>query len=248
MKAWVIFVLSLIAGTASAQSLTLSPAVVPLGGKPGQSTQQHLRLFNGTSQTMTFDLRAKDVDVRAGPRVFVDAGELAGSVAATAVFSSRRVVVPPGDEVAVDVTLTLPANIRQRAVILLFQSSTRIAGGKALAAIGTLITFDLAGTSSVTPGDVVATPPTASTNAAVSVPVVNDGREPVIVRGAAAILDERGALRGKVTLDQRRLLPGEASALAAELASELSAGTYKVVATIESGKRVWTRTVALTVP
>lgn len=248
MKAWVILVLSLIANTALAQSLTLSPAVVPLGGKPGQSTQQHLRLFNGTSQKIAFDLHAKDVAVRGGRRVFVDPGELAGSVAATAVFSTRHVVVAPGDEAEVDVTLTLPSNIQQRAVVLLFQSATRIGDSKASVSIGTLVTFDLAGTPSVTPGELVATPPTASTNAAVSVPLVNDGSEPMIVRGAAAILDERGALRGKVILDQRRLLPGETSALAAELASELSAGTYRVVATIESGKRVWTRTIALTVP
>jgi hypothetical protein len=235
------------ASAASAQSLTLSPAVVPLGGKPGQSTHQHLTLFNGTRVPLAFAVRAKDVVVRGGKRQFIQAGDLAGSVAATAVFSAATVSLQPGEERSIDLTLTLPAAISQRAVVIIFEGTTRVSGTTTVS-IGSLLTFDLAGTVSVAPGVLAATPPTASTNAAVSLPIANDGTEPTIVRAAAVIIGATGALRGKLALEPRRLLPGEAAEMRAELAGDLPPGTYRVVATVETGKRSWARTTELVVP
>ena len=243
----VLFALLLASASASAQSLTLSPAVVPLAGKPGQSTQQRVTLFNGTHLPLAFVVRAKDVIVHAGQRQFVEAGDLAGSVAATAVLSTSSVSLQPGEERSVDVTLTLPARVKQRAVVILFEGTTRISGTTTVS-IGSLLTFDLSGTVSVAPGELVATPPTASTNAVVSLPIASDGTEPTIVRAAAAILGKNGTLRGKLVLDSRRLLPGEQAVMRAEFAGDLTPGTYRVIATVESGKRAWTRTTELVVP
>jgi hypothetical protein len=243
----VLIALLFASASASAQSLTLSPAVVPLGGKPGQSTQQRLTLFNGTRLPLAFVVRAKDVVVQGGTRHFVQAGDIVGSVAATAAFSTTQVSLQPGEERVVDVTLTLPAGVSQRAVVILFEGTTRVSG-TATVSIGSLLTFDLAGTISVAPGSLAATPPTSSTNAAVSIPITNDGTEPTIVRAAAAIIGPSGALRGKLVIDPRRLLPGEHSVLQAEFAGDLAPGTYRVIATIETGKRAWTRTVELVVP
>lgn len=121
VRACIVLQLVLCCATAAAQSLTLSPAVVPLGGRPGNSTKQTLTLFNGTSHALAFDLHAKDVVVRDGKRVFVEAGDIASSIAATAVFSERRVALRPGEERSVDVTLTVPKRVRHRAVVILFQ-------------------------------------------------------------------------------------------------------------------------------
>jgi hypothetical protein len=233
--------------SASAQSLTLSPAVVPLGGKPGQSTHQRLTLLNGTHLPLAFAVRAKDVVVQGGKRQFIDAGDLAGSVAATAVFSDTAVSLQPGEERSIDVTLTLPARVTQRAVVIVFEGTTRVAGTTTVS-IGSLLTFDLSGAVSVAPGELAATPPSASANAVVSLPIANDGHEPTIVRAAAAIISPNGSLRGKLSLDSRRLLPGENSELRAEFAGDLAPGTYRVFATVESGKRSWTRTTELVVP
>lgn len=247
IRAAIIVAVTLASGAAAAQSLTLSPAVVPLGGHPGQSTSQRLTLHNGTGQPLGFTMVARDVVVRDGARVFVDAGELRGSVAATAVFSTHTLLVGPGEERSVDVTLTLLPQMTSRAVVVLFQGTTRI-GGNATVSIGSLLTFDLAGKLSLSPGELGAAPPTASSNAAVTVPVVNDGTEPAVVRGAAAILGEGGAVVGKLAIDPHRLLPGERAVLRADYPGELPAGHYRVVATLESAKRAWTRTTELVVP
>jgi hypothetical protein len=246
-RALVIVCLVLAGGTAAAQSLTLSPAVVPLLGRPGQSTTQHLTLFNGTSQAHSFELVAKDVVVRDGQRQFVDAGELRGSIAATAVFSARSLRVPPGQERAVDVTVTLPAQMPCRAIVVMFQGTTLI-GGRATASIGSLLTFDLAGRLSISPGGLQVAPPTTSTNARFTIPVINDGTEPTIVRGVAAILDASGALVGKVAIEPHRLLPGERAELHADYPGELRTGSYRIAATIESAKRAWSRSAGLDVP
>lgn len=247
IRALIVLAMLLSSSIAAAQSITLSPAVVPLGGRAGQSTSQRLSLFNGTSRAMTFTVSAKDVVIREGRRVFVAAGELRGSVAATAAFSSSTLQVGPGEERSIEVTVTLPAQMTNRAVVILFQSTTRI-GVNATASLGTLLTFELSGKVSVAPGELQVVAPSASTNAVFRLPVANDGTEPAIVRGAAVVLDERGALVAKVALPQRRLLPGERTALETEFAGALASGHYRVVATIDGAQRAWTRTTELTVP
>lgn len=243
----ILLVLVVLGGSAAAQSLTLSPAVVPLGGRPGQSTTQRLTLVNGTAHALRFALIAQDVVVREGARVFVDAGDEPGSIAATAVFSTRTLSLRPGEERAVTVTLTLPTQMRHRAVVILFQGTTRIRG-RTTVSIGSLLTFDLAGRHSIDAGELLAEPPLPSANAAFSIPITNDGTEPAIVRGAAAILGARGILIGKISLDARRLLPGERTALRTDYPGDLPSGSYQVVATIASADRSWTRTTQLTVP
>jgi hypothetical protein len=99
----------------------------------------------------------------------------------------------------------------------------------------------------VASGELQATAATASTNAAFAIPVTNDGSEPMIARAAVAIVGPSGNLVGKATLQPQRLLPGERAALRAEYPGELAAGTYRAIATLESGGRAWTRTAELVV-
>lgn len=240
----VLVLLVLCGGSAAAGSLTLSPAVVPLGGQLGQSTKQQLTLFNGTDQALAFELQARDVVVRDGKRVFVEPGEIAGSVAATAVFSIRQLTLAPGQQQSVDVTVSLPQQMKHRAVVILFQGTTKI-GGSTTVSIGSLLTFEISGKTSVAPGDLRATPPTLSRNAEISLPVVNDGAEPTIVRAAIALVDATGGIRGKLMLQPTRLLPGEQTTLRSDYPGVLAAGGYRVIATVQSGKRSWTRTTEL---
>lgn len=234
-------------GSAAAQNVTLSPAVVPLSGRAGQSTSRQFTLSNATDQPLSFTLVAKDVVVRNGQRVFVEAGELRGSVAATVVFSTRAITVEPRGQRAVDARLTLPSNMTTRAVVILFQGTTRV-GGNATVALGSLLTFDVTGRVSVATGELQVTPPTASANATMTVPVTNDGSEPAVVRGAVAIVAGSGALVGRTALAQRRLLPGERTALSSDYPGELPSGSYRVIATIEGANQAWTRVTELTIP
>ena len=246
MKRLIMICVVLVCGTAAADTLTLSPAVVPLGGKPGQSTQQHLTLFNGTSRELRFRLVAKDVVVRNGVRVFADAGDVPGSIAATAVFSTSTITVPPHQEGSADVTLTLTPRATHRAVVILFQSTTKI--GRATVSLGSLLTFELAGKLSIAAGVLQADAATASTNTKFALPVTNDGTDPAVVRGVAVLINDKGSIVGKVDLNAQRLLPGEQATLHAEYPTDLHPGHYRVIATLEAAKQAWTRSAVLEVP
>jgi hypothetical protein len=226
--------------TAGAQALTLSPAVVPLGGHFGQSTRQTLTLTNGTTQELAFELQAQDVIVRDGARVFVAAGEVPGSIAATAVFSARQVSLLPGASASVEVTLTLPPGAEHRAVVVLFRGVTKIRderGAQATASLGTLLTFSLSEAYSVAASGLLVRPQTSSGNLGFEQSFTNDGREPVVLKGVTAILDATGAIVGKVPSNPHRLLPGERTSLRADYAGELPSGRYRALATFDFAGR-----------
>src|SRR3954454_24090510 len=151
-------------------ALSISPAVVMLQGTPGQSTTQTLTIVNTSDQPFAFDMMAKDAVARGGRRVYVDAGELAGSIASTAVFSRKSVTVAPGERVTVNVTVTIPPNPASRAIIALFHGTTRMksAGMNATASLGTLMTFTLSGNITATATPLSVTPPTPTANLSVS--------------------------------------------------------------------------------
>lgn len=246
MKKMFMMLLLLAASTVRAEqgALTVTPAVVMLRGNAGASTTQRVRLTNGASRAFTFDLVAQDVVVRDGKRVFVDAGSVAGSIAATAVFSQKSVTVRPGESVSVDVTMTIPRNTSQRAVVALFRGSDRIVRGSTAmsASIGTLLTFALSADRAVDATRVNVTPQSATSNAVFTAALRNNGSEPFVARGMAAILDNSGTLVGKAPLSARRLLPGEQTELRGEYQGELPRGHYRVLVTCDAEGQTVTRT------
>jgi hypothetical protein len=235
---------------AHAQSLTLTPAVVPLKGSLGQSVTQVLTLQNDTDSLLDFAMVAQDVIVRDGARVFVEAGALADSIAATAVFTPRQVHVGAHSSATVTVTLTLPAAVRHRAVVAYFRGSNPVPAGdrKARLSLGTLFTFTVSERISVAAGELEVKPPSASTNAQILSTLHNDGEEPVVPTGMAVILNADGRLAGKIPFPARRLLPGEKTTLVADYPGELLAGTYRAVATFDVAGHPMTLTGSVVVP
>lgn len=233
-----------------AQSITLSPAVVPLGGQPGQSVEYGLSLRNDSSEAMEFVLEARDVVVRDGQRVFVAAGELPGSIAASAVFPVERVRVAAGGTASARVTLTLPPAPAARAVVVLFRATHAVASGdrRALMSLGTLFTFTLSDNVSIASEGLEITPPTPSADLQLRLALANVGAEPAIPQGVAALLDDAGSLIGRIPLPARRLLPGERATLVADYAGELDPGDYRVVVTLDVGGRPFVVEHALRVP
>lgn len=216
-------------------ALSLSPAVVMLRGEHGQSTTQLLTLRNGTSRAFSFDLVAQDVIAPEGKRAFVDAGTIPGSIAATAVFSPGRVDVAPGESVAVRVTVTLPPDTAQRAVVALFRGTNRIMSGNVpmFASLGTLLTFSVSNETELTAAPPEVRQQSATTNLAITQSCTNSGREPLVARGVMAVLDAKGALVGKSELKPHRLIPGESATLGGDYPGELRAGSYKVFITYD---------------
>src|ERR1700716_1702690 len=98
-------------------SISLSPAVVMAKGNFGQGLTQTLTLTNQTARDFAFEMVAEDVVIKDGKRVFVPAGETPNSIAASAVFAQKTVLVKPFSSVTVEVRLTLPAQTNLRAVV-----------------------------------------------------------------------------------------------------------------------------------
>ncbi len=216
-------------------SLSVSPAVIVLRGVSGQSTTQSMKLTNGASQPFSFDLQAQDIIVRDGRRVFVAAGQLPGSVAATAAFSRKSVTLGPGESVRVDVTITIPRNPAARAILALFHGTTRVQRGSigSTVSLGMLMTFALSDDvlTSSTPLDVH--PPTATSNLAVTQQLINSGPEPFVATGMLAIVSGKGILLGRTPIPARRLLPGERTDVRAEYAGDLAPGHYRALLTYQ---------------
>lgn len=216
-------------------TVSLSPAVIALRGEAGQSTRQTLFLRNNTSRALTFEIEAADVVVRDGKRVFAAAGSTAGSIAATAVFSQKKLTIAPDQTAAVDVTLTIPRGSAERAVVALFHGVDKIRHGNvmATASLGALLTFTLSDGVTMTATPLVVQSQTATANLAVTQTCTNAGGEPLVTRGMLAVIGGDGKLVGKSALTPRRLLPGERATLVTEYGAELRPGRYRVVMTYD---------------
>ena len=230
-------------------ALSVTPAVIMLRGEAGQSTTQRMLLTNSTSRPFSFELVAEDVVVRNGKRFLVPAGETAGSIAVTAVFSQRSVTVQPGQTAAVNVTVTIPPRTTVRAITALFHGKDRIMRGNVpmTASLGTLMTFALSESIGVDAGTPAIVPQSATSNASFTQPFVNNGTEPFVAKGIAAILDGNGTLVGKAPLESRRVLPGEQVSLHGEFTGELPRGKYRVLLTCEAGGKAITRSAEMVV-
>ncbi len=233
-KAFVVLAL-LVAGAAMASdgTVSLSPAVITLRGEAGQSTRQTLFLRNNTSRTLSFELEAADVVIRDGRRVFVPAGATPGSIAATAVFSEKKLTVAAGATAPVTVTLTIPRGSPERAVVALFRGKDKIMNGNATASLGALLTFTLSDGMAMTADPLVVQAQTATSNLAVTQTCLNAGAEPLVTRGMLAVIGRDGRLVGKSALQPRRLLPGERATLGAEYGAELRPGRYRLLVTYD---------------
>lgn len=218
-------------------SIALSPAVIMARGTYGQGMTQTLTLSNNTSAEFVFEMEAQDVLVQEGKRVFVTAGETPNSIAASAVFSQKEVIVAPHTSATVDVRLTLPPQTNLRAVVAVFHGINKLPTSNSAvgmtASLGALITFNLSDNVKLQPDSVQVTPPSESSNLTVSQWITNVGTEPVLPEGMAVVLDAKGNLVAKIPLQPQRLLPGERLEFAAEYPQQLQPGDYKAMCTLQ---------------
>jgi hypothetical protein len=234
--------------------ISLSPSVVMLTGQPGQAYRQQLRLTNHTPRELAFKLEAQDVVADEGRRTFVAAGERSGSVAATAVFSPREIVIAPGEVGIADVTFTLPRESSVRGVAAIFRGQTIVGtqrGVAMTASLGSLITFTLSDNVRLDGDAPDVSEQTDASNLKITEWVTNVGAEPVVASGAAAFLNEAGALVGKVPMDPQRFMPGERLAFKAEYPALLTPGRYRAILSLEyddHARKVLTRTAEFAVP
>ena len=234
--------------------ISLSPSVVMLSGQPGHAHRQTLRLTNHTSRELAFKLEAQDVIAEEGRRTFLAAGERPGSIAATAVFSPKELVIAAGAVGTAEVTITMPAGSPIRGVAAIFRGQTVVGNERGVAmtaSLGSLITFSISGDTRIEAGAPEVSDQTDTSNLAVTEWVTNVGAEPVVAGGAAALLNEAGTLVGKVAVESQRLMPGERLAFKAEYPALLAPGRYRAIFSLEyddHARKVLTRAAEFAVP
>jgi hypothetical protein len=239
------------ATTAPPPSLVLTPAVVMVRCQPGQSTTQVLTIVNNTAQEISFNIATEDVVVRDGKRSFSAAGKIANSIASSAVVTPATVVVKGGEEASVRVTLTVPAETPQRAVVTFFRGGvvSTVPGSVGLAvSMGTLLTFNLSTDYQVVAGPVQASLQTATANTILSEELHNRGSEPVVPKGVIVILNASGKRMAKASFATERLLPGERLMVAATNPTQLPPGRYRTLSSFEFERKVVTSAGEFTIP
>jgi hypothetical protein len=219
-------------------AISLSPAVIMARGSFGQGmAPQTLTLTNQTARDLAFELVAEDVVVTDGKRVFVPAGETENSIAASAVFSQKLVLVKQFSSAAVDVRLTLPAQTNVRAIVAMFRGTDKLptsSGAVGMtASLGALVTFTLTDNIKLQPEAVRVSPASDTANMTISQWIANVGTEPALPEGTAAVLNDKGALVGKTTFTAQRLLPGERLEFTAEYSGQLPPGSYRALCSFQ---------------
>jgi len=233
-------------------SISLSPAVVMAKGSFNQTLTQTLTLTNQTGRDFAFEMVAEDVLIKDGKRIFVAAGETPNSIATSAVFTQKTVLVKPFSAVSVDVRLTLPAETNIRAVVAMFRGTDKLptASGAVgmTASLGSLITFNLSDNVKLQPEAVRVIPASETANMKIAQWISNTGTEPVLPEGAAVVLNAGGGLVGKAVFDPQRLLPGERLEFSAEYPGELLPGNYRALCSYQFEGKTLTSEAPFQVP
>ena len=226
----------------SQPSISLSPAIVMVHGKPGQSATQILTISNQTASEIRFALTTEDVVVRDGKRFYSPAGQVANGIAASAVSAPSAIVLKAGEEGSVQVTFTIPSGTGQRAVVALFRGVVDTANGTVGlgSSLGTLITFNESADYRVEAGPLQSSLQTDEANVILSEELINSGSEPVVPKGVIVILNASGKRVGKAAFSLQRLLPGERLIFAATNPEQLAPGAYRTLSSFEFEGKVLT--------
>ncbi len=232
-------------------SLALSPAIVMVRARLGQSTTQTLTIVNHTSGEISFHLAVEDVVVRDGKRSFLPAGQIANGIALGSVAMPASVVVKAGEEASVQVTMTIPLETEQRAVVAFFRGMLVPPAGGVVglsASLGALITFNVSSDYKLEAAPVEASIQTPSANVSFSQELRNRGSEPVMPKGVIVILNASGKRMAKATFVSQRLLPGERLIFAATNPAQLAPGHYRTLSSFEFEGKVLTSAGEFTIP
>jgi hypothetical protein len=232
-------------------SISLSPAIIMVRCKPGQSATQTLTIVNHTASDVSFALATEDVVVRDGKRSFLPAGRIANGIAAGAVASPAAVTVKAGGEASVKVTFTLPPGTEQRAVATFFRGGvlpTAMGSIGLGASLGTLITFNMSADYRLTAGPLQTSIQTTAANLILSEEMKNNGSEPLVPKGVIVVLNASGRRMAKASFPEHRLLPGERLMFAATSPTQLIGGRYRTLSSFEFEGKVVTSAGEFVIP
>lgn len=206
--------------------VSVSPAVITRAATAGEIATVELVIENDTASPMHFVSEADDVTVTAGERTIVRSGVLPGSIAEQVRFSAERFDVEPGERKRIQVRFVVPANSTQRAFLAKFRSNGE--------QFGTLVQIDARGRRSIASEAFSVHSDEARGEIRFAQTILNDGAESVGARGVARLVDARGVTVASKSYSATRAIPGERQQLEAVIASDLPAGRYTAISSVES--------------
>ncbi len=225
------------ARAAGGMAFGLAPSVVRRRCEPGETITIRYSISSGAPTPLHFVVDAMDTVVKNGERAYVQAGITPGGMAATAVASPAEFDVPSGGTGHASVTVTLPVNSSQRAVVLYFRGKLPAPPQKEQPTIqislGALIACQVDEKFSFTADGFKYEPQSETANVTVSYDLTNTGNEPASPQGTLALVNSDGKLVARAPFERRELLPGERRVVKATCPKLLPPGRYRVVSVFE---------------
>jgi len=239
-----------IAAQAQQNSVAIAPASIDAKVKRGASYTQNFTLNNNTANRLSFKVSVEDVWYdEANKRTSGRAGTLPRSASLWVQFFPSEIVVEPRSSSVVKAIITVPQTAAggyyavpvfeaMPAEPAIVNAALPQGSSTATATIGVrfrglmmLTTLDAAEYHVEIIGGQIS-PPSASTELAIQLDVLNRSTAHVSVRGAFAILNSSGALAGRGSIQEKRYLPDQQKLLQTGWAGELSPGKYTSVITL----------------
>ena len=235
--------------------ISISPSVIRMTGKPGQSQNATVRVINngvGPTQVLT---EASDVGNSVDEkgrlvRQFLPAGTLPFSCAKWTLLREGEFILQPKEFKDVSFVLSPPADSTGGSSCVVFfrgiplvEASQGSDASQSRATIqiqprlGAMVFYEIEGTVKRTAEllDLKSDPPSATQPLRIRYRFRDNGNTDVLLSGTFYILDAKKTLTAKGDLKSIRMFPGDEGASETEWASTLGPGTYHLVITFELG-------------
>ncbi|MFA6600734.1 MAG: hypothetical protein WC352_00300 [Candidatus Omnitrophota bacterium] len=259
-----IFSLSLGTGVRAAEEpaktggfgISISPSIIRLAGKPGESQAAEVRVWNKSAQPMQVFVEVNDLGNRVDEegklaRVFLAPGTLPYSCAKWILLNESECVIRPGEYKDVKFLIATPQDSSGGSTAVVFFRGSTVQNAEANSGtaespatsveiqprLGVLVFLDVTGTVQRTGNlqDFQVTPPAEGEPMKIQYVFENAGNADILVEGSFFILDQNQALVAKENLNALRTFPGDRGASETFWDSTLAPGRYHLVASFELG-------------
>ena len=235
--------------------ISISPSVIRMMGKPGQSQNATIRVMNNGPSPTQVMVEASDVGNSVDEkgklaRQFIPAGTLPFSCAKWVLLRESDFKLQPNEFRDTTFVLSPPADTMGGFSCVVFfrgipfvenpkggdevQTQTTV---QIQPRLGAMVFYEIQGTvkRSAELLDLKSEPPSATTPLKIRYNFKNTGNTDVLISGTFYILDANKALTAKGDLKTMRMFPGEKGADETEWTSSLAPGKYQLVVTFELG-------------
>jgi hypothetical protein len=258
---FLLLVLAAVAGSARAQSIALSPAVIREKFKPGVPFEVELATLNSGGAPVELSVQITDLWYNdKNEKVFSDPGSSPRSAANWIQFVPERFQVGPHGTQKMKAIITPPLDARGGYYATLFVISKpqlsfdKTRDGKQVYTnmrLGCLVLLSAEGTEDykIELSNISLTPPASNQGMVLTFDLANRGNTHVLPRARVAVLDSNRKLVAKAESDQKRFLPGQKDSMHVDWSGQLGAGNYTAVLSVAYAEdRVETQQIPFTIP